>query len=179
MFTGFHNISTMTMSFRVECSPGFCGPNCTTTPTNNPLVAECQANGFVTCVNNKRDPSLLVPCSDCFYNLNSSTNCSTCLQANYDPDNNCMTCLPNYDIATNCSTCANRRYDPANNCQSTVNQSCTLCIPGWDIDSDCLSCMPNRDLSTNCTQCLPGWDTTSGCSSCLAGFTGSNCERGR
>ncbi len=30
VFTGFHNISTMTMSFRVECAPNYYDPNCTT-----------------------------------------------------------------------------------------------------------------------------------------------------
>ncbi len=203
MFTGFHNISTMTMSFRVQCSSGFCGPDCRTIPTNNPLVAECQADGSVTCVDSKRDPSLPVPCSDCLYNLDSSTNCSTCLQSNYDPDNNCMTCLPNYDIATNCSMCTNRRYDQANNCQSCLDSNfnpldeCTSCLLDlYDPRTNCTQCLPNRNTSTNCTQCLPDWDVTSNCTKCLLpnrnpdsnctqclgnrnpGFTGNNCERG-
>ncbi len=184
MFTGFHNIATMTMSFRVECSPGFCGPYCTTTPTNNPLVAECQADGSVTCVDNRRDPLHHVPCSDCLYNLNSATNCTTCLSdssafltsicntclnSNFT---NCPLCIKGYDLLTNCTECLPNR-DPSTDC--------TQCLPGWDIDSDCTQCLlpnrdpltncteclPNRDPSTDCTQCLPGWDIDSDCTQCL------------
>ncbi len=89
-FTGFHNISHMTMSFRVECSPGFCGPGCITTPLNNPQVATCQADGTLTCTDNRFDPSPLVACSDYLYNLDITTNCSTCVQTNYDLATNCI-----------------------------------------------------------------------------------------
>ncbi len=74
-FTGFHDISHMTMSFRVECSPGFCGPNCTTLP-DNIGVDECQANGTILCVHGW-DP--LQNCSECLNGRNLTTNCTTCL----------------------------------------------------------------------------------------------------
>ncbi len=74
-FTGFHNISHMTMSFRVECSPGFCGPNCTTTPQNNIGVDECQADGTILCVH-EWDP--LQNCSECLNGRDLTKNCTTC-----------------------------------------------------------------------------------------------------
>ncbi len=197
MFTGFHNISTMTMSFRVQCSPGFCGRDCITTPINDPRVAECHPNGSAMCVDNIRDPLTLPPCSNCLYNLDIATNCSTCLEANYDPDTNCQTCLPNYNITTNCSLCNNKRYDPATSCSICINTQynsttncesclnsifdpldrCTSCVlEFYDPSTNCTKCLPNRDPSTNCTQCLPGWDNTSNCTQCVSGFTGNNCE---
>ena len=43
----------------------------------------------------KYDPS--ANCNKCLYNLNFSTDCSTCLEPNFDPDTNCTDCLPGYD----------------------------------------------------------------------------------
>ena len=174
MFTGFHNISTMTMSFRVECSPGFCGPDCLTTPINNPLVAQCQTDGSATCVDSKRNSSANILCSNCLYNLNISTNCSTCLEDNYDPVTNCQSCLPNYDSTTDCSLCTDRRYDPNTDCTSCLNtgynpfDSCMSCLREfYDPQTNCTKCLPNRDPSFNCTQCLPGWNINSNCMNCM------------
>ncbi|XP_064403235.1 multiple epidermal growth factor-like domains protein 10 isoform X2 [Halichondria panicea] len=187
-FTGFHNISHMTMSFRVECSPGFCGPDCST-PQNNLRVATCQADGTATCTDNRLDPSPLVACNDCLYNLDITTGCSTCVQTNYDPATNCTACLPGYDIDKSCSTCINTNYDPDTNCSTCIigtrydpltncascvdvnfnpSDGCTSCLlEFYDLQTNCTQCLPNRDPSTNCIQCLPGWDITSDCTSCL------------
>ena len=190
MFTGFHNISTMTMSFRVQCSPGFCGPGCMTTPTNNQLVAQCQPNGSITCINKRRDPLTFVPCGDCLHNLDIVTNCSTCLEANYDPDTNCQTCLLDFDITTNCSLCTNRKYDPVTICESCINfnfnsldgciscvmefynpqTNCTQCLPNRDLGTNCTQCLPNRDPATNCTQCVSNYDINTLCTQCLSGY---------
>ncbi len=75
-FTGFHDVSHMTMSFRVECSPGFCGSNCTTTLQNNIGVDECQADGTILCVH---EWNPLQNCSECLNGRNLTTNCTTCL----------------------------------------------------------------------------------------------------
>ncbi len=188
-FTGYHNISHMTMSFRVECSPGFCGPDCTTTPQNNPRVATCQADGTLTCTDNRLDPSPLVVCSNCLYNLDITTGCSICVQTNYDPATNCVTCLDtNFNSSNGCTSCLVEFYDLQTNCtQCLPNRDpstyCTRCLPGWDIISDCTSCLPNRDLVTNCSLCLqpdrftdtdcsvcalPGGDPATLCQTCLA-----------
>ena len=74
-FTGFHDVSHMTMSFRVECSPGFCGHDCTA-HQNNPRVVTCQANGTISCVH-EWDP--LQNCSECLNGRDPMTNCTTCL----------------------------------------------------------------------------------------------------
>ncbi len=159
------------MSFRVECSPGFCGPDCMTTPPNNPRLATCQANGTLTCTDNRFDPSPLVACNDCLYNLDITTGCSTCMDAKFDP-------------TTNCESCVYSAFDPLN--------GCTSCLLGfYDLQTNCTQCLLNRDPSTDCTQCLPGWDITSDCAvcssgrnistrctTCMSGFTGSNCEPG-
>ncbi|XP_064403225.1 uncharacterized protein LOC135348804 isoform X1 [Halichondria panicea] len=170
-FTGFHNISHMTMSFRVECSPGFCGPDCTTTPQKNPQVATCQADGTLTCTDNRLDPSPLVACSDCLYNLDITTGCSTCVQTNYDPTTNCTACLKFYDTLTNCTQCLPNR-DPSTDCTQCLpnrdpSTNCTQCLPNRDPSTDCTQCLLNRDPSTNCTQCLPNRDPSTNCTQCL------------
>ncbi|XP_064403173.1 uncharacterized protein LOC135348775 isoform X2 [Halichondria panicea] len=188
-FTGVHNISHMTMSFRVECSPGFCGRDCTTTLQNNPRVAECQADGTLTCADNRFDPSPLVACNDCLYNLDITTGCSTCVQTNYDPVSNCTACLPGYDIGQNCLTCIDANYDPCTNCSTCIIgtrydqltsciscvdtnfnplNGCTSCLLElYDLQTNCTQCLPNRDPSTNCTQCLPNRDPSTNCTQCL------------
>ena len=184
-YTGYHNISQMRMSFKVECAPNYCGPNCTIN-SNVRRVLNCPT-GEATCINNKLDPSLF--CAGCINNkLNSSTDCLTCLNTAYDPVTNCSTCLiPEYDLATSCSTCLDAVYDPATNCSTCLNPAydlatncstclnpnldestdCTTCLKdGYSPATNCSQCLPNRDLSTNCTSCLPGWDLDSDCTSC-------------
>ncbi|XP_064403193.1 scavenger receptor class F member 1-like isoform X2 [Halichondria panicea] len=184
-FTGFHNISHMTMSFRVECSPGFCGPDCTTTPQTNPLVATCQADGSLTCTNNRLDPSPLVACNDCLYNLDITTGCSTCVQTSYDPSTNCTQCLPGWDITSDCTSCLpNRDPDPVTNCSLCLqpdrftDTDCSVCaLPGGDPATLCQTCLAtNFDPNTNCSECIGNLDLSSSCSTCLPGYDSSlNC----
>ncbi len=84
-FTGYHDVSHMTMSFRVECSPGFCGSNCT---TNDPQMATCQTDGTLTC----------------YDNFDPNTSCTECV-VNYDLTTNCTSCLFGRNISTRCTTC--------------------------------------------------------------------------
>ena len=141
MFTGYHNISHMTMSFRVACQTGFCGAYCLTTPRNNRRVLECHPNGTVVCVDNRLDPS--TDCNTCLYNLDITSTCLTCLNTKYDPQSLCTQCLfADKDPNTNCTQCLPNR-DPSTNCST--------CLPGWDRDYDCSMCLPGRNISTNCT----------------------------
>ena len=107
-FTGYHNISHMTMSFRVACQTGFCGTHCTITPQNNPKVSNCYSNGSLTCTNKRFDPSS--GCTQCLPNRDPSTNCSTCLPG-WDRDYDCSVCLPRRNITTNCTTYNNSGKD--------------------------------------------------------------------
>ena len=184
-YSGYHNISHMTMSFRVECDTGFCGDDCTVTTTNNPRIQSCQPNGDIVCIDGRYDPSK--DCNSCLHNLDFTRDCSTCLQPNFDPDSNCTTCLPGYDTGLNCSQCLPNRE---------LSSNCTMCWQGWDIESDCLSCLlPRRDSQTNCTVCiqperysdadcnvcvLPGGDPETQCQTCLdnRGDPDANCTIG-
>ena len=159
-FTGYHNISHMTMSFRVTCKTGFCGRDCAVTRMTNARIYSCNhSDGDIVCVE-RYDPS--TNCYGCLHNLNFSTGCTTCLDSRFDPDNDCTSCLlEGHDPLTNCTQCLPNR-DPSTNC--------TQCSPGWDISSDCMTCLTNRDPSTNCTQCLPNRDPSTDCSNCLFGF---------
>ncbi|XP_064403195.1 uncharacterized protein LOC135348787 isoform X1 [Halichondria panicea] len=188
MFTGVHNISHMTMSFRVECSPGFCGPDCMTTPQNNPRVATCQADGTLTCTDNRLDPS---SCNECLYNLDITTGCSTCVQTTYDPSTNCNQCLPGWDITSYCISCLPNR-DPITNCSLCLQPDrftdadcstsvcalpegdpatlCQTCLAtNFDPNTNCSECIGNLDLSSSCSTCLPGYDSSLNCSLCLSG----------
>ncbi len=149
------------MSFRVECSPGFCGPDCTTTNVTNPRVVECQAGGTLTCDDNRLDPSPPVACNDCLYNLDITTECSTCLNTNYDPVTNCIQCLPGWDITSDCTSCLPNR-DPVTNC--------TQCLPNRDPSTNCSLCLqPKRFTDTDCSVCaLPGGDPATFCQTCLS-----------
>ena len=173
-FTGYHNISHMTMSFRVACQNGFCGRDCTLTRFNNLRILSCQTNGDIVCTDSRYDPS--AGCNRCLHNLDLSTDCSTCLEPTFDPDTNCTACLPGYDIDTDCLTCLTN-YDPSTSCTTCLdsrfdpNNNCTSCLlEGHDPLTNCTQCLPNIDLSTNCTQCSPGWDISSDCMSCLPGL---------
>ncbi len=145
-FTGFHNISHMIMSFRVECSPGFCGHGCSTTLQNNPLVATCQADGTITCNDKRFNPSPLVASNDCLYNVDTSKSCSTCLLKFYDPAANCTHCLPGWDITSDC----------------------TSCLPGGDTARLCQTCMDS--FNPNATECVANYDLST--TSCLPGIIG-------
>ena len=194
-FTGYHNISHMTMSFRVACQNGSCGRDCTGTRLNNPRILSCHTtDGDIVCTDSRYDPS--VNCNGCLHNLDISTDCSTCLNPTFDPDINCTACLPGYDPSTNCTTCLDSRLNPNNSCTTCLLEKhdprtdCTQCLPnrdlstnctqcslGWDISLDCMSCLPHRDPSTNCTQCLPNHDPSTNCSTCSC-LSGENCVLG-
>ena len=169
-FTGYHNISHMTMSFRVTCQNGSCGRDCIVTRTSNPRILSCNStDGDIVC-NKRYDPS--ASCNGCLYNLNFSTDCSVCLKPNFDPDTSCTACLPGYDRNTNCSACLNTNYDPSANCTTCLD---SLFYP----DNDCTSCLlEGHDRLTNCTQCLPNRDTSTNCTTCLFGYIGENCTPG-
>ncbi len=190
-FTGFHNISHMTMSFRVECSPGFCGPDCTTTLQNNPRVVTCQSDGTLT-FNDNIDP--ITKCTSCLPNRDHSTNCTQCVPG-WDITLDCTSCLPNRDPVTNCSlclqpdrftdtdcsVCALPGGDPATLCQTCLdnfNPTCTECVANYDLNTKCSSCLPGYDSISDCAVCLSGRNISTRCTTCLSGFTGSNCEPG-
>ena len=169
-FTGYHNISHMTMSFRVTCQNGSCGRDCTVTRTSSPRILSCNStDGDIVC-KEKYDPS--ANCNECLYNLNYLTGCSTCLEPNFDPDTNCTACSPGYDIDSDCSTCLSTNYNPST--------KCTTCLDSrFDPDNDCTSCLlEGHDPRTNCTQCLPNRDLSTNCTTCLSGYTGENCVLG-
>ena len=134
-FTGYHNISHMTMSFKVICQNGFCGRDCTETRTSNVRILLCNStDGDIVCTNSKYNP--LVDCNECLHNLDILTDCSTCLEPSLDPDTNCTACLPGYDRNTNCSTCLHNNYDSSTNC--------TTCLPSYDPVTNCTTCLDSR-----------------------------------
>ena len=103
-FTGYHNISQMSMNFKVECASNYYGPDCTTLCEDNPGVFTCNNIGEIACVNVGGDPSN--DCTICLPLYNISTNCTTCNQPGYDPaDANCTQCVPNRDPVMNCTSC--------------------------------------------------------------------------
>ena len=155
-FTGYHNISHITMSFRVTCQNGYCGKDCIAMRTNNARLLSCLPDGNVVCTNSVYNP--LANCNKCYHNLDISTDCSTCMKPSFDPDTNCIACLPGYDIGSGCSTCLNTNYD--------LSANCTTCL------------LEGRDPLTSCTQCLPNRDTSTNCTTCLFGYIGENCTQG-
>ena len=160
-YTGYHNISQMRMSFKLECGPNYSGPDCTVFSMDG-----VETNANITCVD---DPSS--NCTVCLQDSNSSANCSTCLNPAYDPATNCSTCVyPNFNVSTDCTTCLKDGYSPTTNCSlcSTnrdLSTNCTVCLLGWDIDTNCTQCLHNRNLSMNCITCQTGYTGED----CLAG----------
>ena len=79
-YTGIYNISGLgfDMSFRVQCSENYYGPNCTTVCEPVEGGYTCDSEGRVVCNQDNRDPA---------------TNCTTCLGSGYDPQQNCTQCL--------------------------------------------------------------------------------------
>ena len=168
-FTGYHNISHMTMSFRVTCANGSCGRDCTAIQMSNARILSCNsADGDIVC-RERYDSS--ANCNGCLHNLNFSTDCSTCLEPNFDPVTNCTACLPGYDRNINCTTCL-INYDPSTNCVTCLDTR-------FDPDNNCTSCLlEGYDPLTNCTQCLPNRDLSTNCTTCMSGYTGENCVLG-
>jgi hypothetical protein len=81
------------MSFRVQCSGNYYGPNCTTfcEPMEGLYICGCQ--GSIICVQSGRDP--VTNCTTCFPELDPETNCTTSTSFFYDPHTNCAQHLPN------------------------------------------------------------------------------------
>ena len=109
-YTGIYNISDLgfDMSFRVQCSENYYGPNCTTLCEPVEGVYTCDSEGRVVCVQDNRDPA---------------TNCTTCLGSGYDPQHNCTQCSLGRSLVTGCSECL-PGYDLSTNCFD--------CLPGRD-----------------------------------------------
>ena len=78
-YTSIYNIPDLgfDMSFRVQCSENYYGPNCTTFCELIERVYRCDGEGRGICLMQS--------------NRDSTTNCTTCLQAGYDPSANCTT----------------------------------------------------------------------------------------
>ena len=173
MFTGYHDISHMTMSFRVACANGFCGRECTATQSSNPRILLCSStDGDVVC-RKRYDPS--ANCNRCLHNLDFSTDCSTCLEHNFDPATNCTTqstCLDfHFDPSNNCTSCLLKEHDPLTNC--------TQCLPNRDPSTNCSTCLFGFDINRDCSVCLPGRDISTNCTTCLSGYAGENCALGK
>ena len=123
-YTGIYNIPGLgfDMSFRVQCSENYYGPNCTTFCESVEGVYTCDNEGRVVCVYVNRDPT--TSCAACLPGRDQLTNCTKCLPG-YDPSTNCFDCLPGRDALTKCTTC--------NSLQLTNG----VCVPGINIPFSC------------------------------------------
>ena len=128
-YTGIYNISGLgfDISFRVQCSENYYGPNCTTLCEPVEGVYTCDSEGRVVCVQNNRD---------------LATNCTSCLHG-WDLKTNCTSCSPLYDNRSDCTQCLAGR---------NINTGCVACLPGYDPSTNCTECFLGYDL---CTKCLP------------------------
>ena len=116
------------MSFRVQCSENYYGPNCIT--FCEPMVGmyTCSNEGSIVCVHANHDPATI---------------CTTCLPG-YNPSTDCTQCLTGRDMNTSCNTCLLSGYDPTTNC--------TQCLTGRNVGTNCTTCLQDGfDTSTNCT----------------------------
>ena len=145
--TTYHGImgstATFDLSFRVQCSKNYYGPQCNVFCSEVDQQLSCDNEGNVVCVNQYRNPEI---------------NCTECLPGR-DPSTNCIGCLPGRDITTNCAECLPGR---------DITTNCTECFPGRDPVKNCLECLPLRNPSTNCIGCLPGRDITTNCTEYLS-----------
>ena len=117
-YTGIYNISDVEfdLSFRVQCSENYYGPDCTAFCIPLADVYECNDQGQFVCLKENREPS---------------TNCTTCLPG-YNDLLNCGPCLFGRDIATNCVSCL-PGHDPSTNC--------TECLPGYIFNTARTKCI--------------------------------------
>ena len=101
-YTGVYNITSVgfDMSFRVQCSDNYFGPNCTTFCEEEQGVYTCDSEGRVTCPNVGQDPA--TTCSMCFQGWDPATNCTQCLSGR-DIDTNCTACFFGLDPAASCT----------------------------------------------------------------------------
>ena len=109
-YTGIYNISDVEfdISFRVQCTENYFGPNCTKKCVSEPGEYTCDSEGEIVCIADNRDPA---------------TNCSSCLSG-YNPLLNCLVCLQGRDLVTNCAGCL-PGYDPST--------GCLRCLPGYEL----------------------------------------------
>ena len=124
-YTGIYNISDLgfDMSFRVQCSENYFGPNCTTFCKPTEGVYTCDSEGRVICIHDGQD--LATNCMACLQGWNSKTNCATCLPY-HDTQSNCTQCLTDREITTNCTTCRLPGYDPSTNCTTQTTTTSEL-----------------------------------------------------
>ena len=103
-YTGTYNIPGLRfdMSFRVQCSENYYGPNCSSFCEPLEDVYTCDSRGRTVCVQGGGDPA--TNCMTCFPNWEPKTNCTTCLFF-YDIQADCTRCVVGRDINTNCITC--------------------------------------------------------------------------
>ena len=168
-YTGFYNIPDLgfDMSFRVQCSENYYGPNCATFCEEVEDVYTCDSEGRGVCLLHiGRDSA--TNCTTCRSEWDPETNCTTCLSSFYDIQANCTQCIAGRDVSTKCTTCL-PGYDPSNNCTECltgrdINMACEKCLlPGYDPSNDCTQCVAGRNISTNCTECLSGYDPSTNC----------------
>ena len=93
-YTGVYNMILLCdlgfdMSFRVQCSENYYGPNCTTFCGSVQNLYTCDSVGSRICLERGRDPA---------------TNCTECLVPGYDPSTDCTECLPNIQCQTTATT---------------------------------------------------------------------------
>ena len=122
-YTGIYNISGLgfDMSFRVQCSENYYGPNCGTLCEPIEDLYTCDSGGSRICLHSGRDPA--TDCATCITEMDPKRNCTTCLSSFYDPQTNCTQCLTGRDVSTNCTECD--------------------LVPGYDPSTDCMECLPN------------------------------------
>ena len=95
-YTGIYNMSGLgfDMSFRLQCSENYYGPNCTTFCDPVEGVYTCDSKGRAVCIHDNQDPTK--SCTECLPGRDQLTNCTECLPG-YDSSTNCFDCLPGRD----------------------------------------------------------------------------------
>ncbi len=115
IYQGNSNISQFDLSFRVQCSENYYGPQCNCSEVEGQFT--CDNEGNIVCNNEHRDPQ---------------TNCTSCLLGR-DPGTNCERCLSGRDLAMNCEACL-----PGRNSDT----ECVDCLPGLDPSTNCSTQLP-------------------------------------
>ena len=96
-YTGIYNISGLgfDMSFRVQCSENYYGPNCNRFCEG---VYTCDSQGRVVCVYDNQDPA--TNCTTCHTQAKSDSdslnNCSMCFFSGQDLQSHCIRCIPGF-----------------------------------------------------------------------------------
>ena len=73
-YSGIHNVAEFDLSFRIDCSENYHGPQCDVFCMEVPGQFTCDSDGNIVCVN-----SILTP----------GSNCTQCRVSGKDPQNNC------------------------------------------------------------------------------------------